>query len=170
MAAVIRSSGQAAENVSEANINNQDAYSRYLDNKLKWTEIYWKRRRLNEAEYAKNRAKFDARLQKRLEVNRNRKPEVLPPSQYDTQTGDLQWPEALQTPVYAPYRKEIEDALQLQSDTGTTSNAKKIRDLAREMQDVLKDHIREMTPNEYIASRKFLDRLVNQVVLAEAPQ
>ncbi len=168
MADIIRSQGQAAENISQAHINNQDAYSKYLDNQAKWTNTYWERRRRNQAEYAKDRAAFDARLKKRLEYNRNRKPEVLPPSQFDTQTGDLQWPEALEAPIYSDYRKQIEDELQLQADTGSRSNTKKIHDAARQMQAVLKDHIRDMTPNEYIASRKFLDRLVNQVVLAQA--
>ncbi len=170
MADIIRSRGQAAENVSQANINNQDAYSKYLDNQAKWTNTYWERKRKNQAEYAKNRAAFDARLKKRLEYNRNRKPEVLPPSQFDTQSGELQWPEALEDPIYAEYRKQIDDELQLQADTGTRSNTKRIRDAARQMQDVLKTHIRDMTPNEYLASRKFLDRLVNQLALAEAPQ
>ena len=168
MADVIRAQGQAAENVSVANINNQDAYSRYLDNKLKWTETYWKRNRIMQSEIAKNREAYEARLKKRLEANRNRKPEVLPPSQFDTQSGELQWPDALEGPAYAQYRKQIDDELQLQADTGTHSNTKKIRDAARQMQDVLKSHIRDMTPNEYLASRKFLDRLVNQLALAEA--
>jgi hypothetical protein len=167
MADVIRARGQAAEDYSAARINNEEARSKYLDNKLKWTEVYWERKRLGEAELAKDYAEDRARREKYLEANRGRKPETLPPSQFDAQTGGLEWPDPLQAAIYADYRQQIEAELQLQANTGTSSNSTKIRNLAREMQGVLKDHIKDMSPNDYIASRKFLDRLVNQVVLAQ---
>jgi hypothetical protein len=167
MADVIRSSGQAAESYSHARINNEEARSKYLDNKLKWTEIYWERKRLGEAELAKDYAKDRDRREKWMAANRDRKPETLPPGQYDKQTGSLEWPDALQGAIYADYRKQIEEEMEMQATTGTSSNSTKIRNLAREMQSVLKDHIRDMSPNEYIAARKFLDRLVTQMALAQ---
>jgi hypothetical protein len=167
MADVIRARGEAAENVSRARINNEEARSKYLDNKLKWTEIYWERKRLGEAELAKDYAKARERREYWKETTRDRTPETLHPSQFNAQTGDLEWPEALQGAIYANSRKEIEAELQLQATTGTTANAGKIRTLARQMQDELKDHIREMSSNEYIAARKFLDRLVNQMAMAQ---
>jgi hypothetical protein len=167
MADIIRSSGQAAENLSRARINNEEARSKYLDNKLKWTEIYWQRKRLGEAELAKDYAKDRARREQWQEATRGRKPETLSPSQFDAQTGGLEWPDALQGPIYADYRKRIEAELELQATTGTNANAGTIRNIAREMQNVLKNHIREMSSNEYIAARKFLDRLVNQMAMTQ---
>jgi hypothetical protein len=102
-----------------------------------------------------------------MEATRDRKPETLAPSQFDAQTGGLEWPEALQAAIYADYRSKIEAELQIQATTGTTANAGEVRNLAREMQAVLKDHIREMSSNEYIAARKFLDRLVNQMAMSQ---
>lgn len=167
MADIIRSSGQAAEDVSRARINNEEARSKYLDNKMKWTEIYWQRKRLGEAELAKDYAKDRERREQWMEATRGRKPETLSPSQFDAQTGGLEWPDALQGPAYADYRKQIEAELQLQATTGTTANAGTIRSLAREMQTVLKGQIKQMSSNEYIAARKFLDRLVNQMAMAQ---
>ena len=168
MADVIRSRGMAAEDYSKARINNEEARSKYLDNKLKWTEIYWKRKRLGEAELAKDYAKDRERRERWREANRDRKPEVLPASQFDPTTGGIDWPDALQAPIYTDHRKKIEAELELQASTGTTTNTTEIRNLARQMQSILKGQIKELSSNEYIASRKFLDRLVNQVVMAQA--
>lgn len=165
---IIRSRGMAAEDYSKALINREQARSKYLDNKQKWTEVYWQRKRLGEAELAKDHAEDRERRQKWLAANRGRKPETLPASQYDPSTGSIDWPEALQTPIYADHRNKIEEELELQASTSATSNASEIRNQARQMQEILKGQIREMSPNEYIASRKFLDRLVNQVVMARS--
>lgn len=167
LADVIRARGEAAESYSHAAINREIARSKYLDNKLKWTDIYWKRKRLGEAELAKNYDRMRARRDTYLAANRDRQPEVLAPSQLDLHSGEIEWPEPLQGPAYAELRKQIEEELKLQADTGTNSNAGKIRVHARQMQNILKDHIREMDSNEYIAARKFLDRLVNQMVLTQ---
>ncbi len=167
MADVIRSSGQAAESYSKARINNEDARSKFLDNKLKWTEIYWKRKRLGEAELAKDHAEDRERRQKWLASNRDRKPDTLGPSQYDTQTGFVDWPEALAGAEYASHREQIETELKIQAKENSSSSATKIRTLAREMQAILKGHIRDMPANVYLGARKFLDRLVNQMVLAQ---
>ena len=119
--------------------------------------------KFGEAELAKDYAKDRQRREQWLEAKRDRQPETLAPSQFHAESGALEWPEALQGAIYADYRQEIEAELELQATTGTTANAGKVRSLAREMQGVLKDHIRDMPSNDYIAARKFLDRLVNQM-------
>src|SRR5690606_35421624 len=146
----IRSGGQAAEDFSRARIDNEIARSKYMDNKLKWTEIYWQRKRLGEAELAKDHANDRERRQRWLASSRDRKPETLPLSQYDTESGSIEWPDALQDPIYADYRRQIEEALEERANSGA-SNESEIRILARQMQSVLKDRIREMHSNEYIA-------------------
>jgi len=166
MADVIRARGQAAENYARARVNAEEARSKYIENQKKWTEAYWERKRRGEAELAKDYAEDRERREKWLKAKRGRKPETLPPSQYDSQSGALQWPDALQEPIYAELRRQIEAELELQAETGTTSNTPKIRELADEMKSLLKNRIDELSANQYIASRKFLERLENQVVLA----
>lgn len=168
LADVIRARGQAAENLSRARVNNEEAREKYLENQEKWTEIYWQRKRLAEAERAKEHAEDRERRERWLASKRDRQPPTLAPGQFNAETGELEWPEALQGAIYADYRQRIEAELELQATTGTTENAGKIRSLARGMQSVLKDHIHELSPNDYIAARKFLDRLVNQMALADA--
>ncbi len=166
-AAIIRSSGQAAKSYSEARINNESAYSMSLDNAYKRVQTNWSIRRYASAQMADVYA-YQHKRDKWLASQRDFKPETLPPSQFDKNTGSLEWPDVLQAPVYADKRAQIENELELQATTGSTSNSTRIRNLAREMQSELKDHIRDSTPNEYLAGRKFLDRLVNQISMAQA--
>lgn len=133
MADVIRARGEAAESYSHAAINREIARSKYLDNKLKWTDIYWKRKRLAEAELAKDYDKMRARRDTYLAATRGRPPEVLAPSQLDIRSGEIEWPVAFQGPAYAELRKQIEEEVQIQVNTGTRSNAGKVRVLARQM-------------------------------------
>ena len=166
LADVLRSRGQAAESYSRAAINREEARGKYLDNKLKWTQVYWERKRLGEAERAKDNAADRDRRDRWQQATRDRSPEVLPPSVYHPGSGIIEWPEPLQSAEYAELRRAIEEELELRASTGTTANSPKIHSLAREMQEILKTHIRDLSANEYIASRKFLDRLVNQMVLS----
>lgn len=166
---VIRSSGEAAESFSRARINNEEARSRYLDNKLKWTEVYWQRKRLGEAELAKDHAKDRERRDNWLEYKRRRQPDTLTTSQFDPQTGQIEWPAVLQGELFAEYRERIETELQQQATSGADSNSANVRNLARQMQGLLKDQIHDLPANDYIAARNFLDRLVNQMVLSQRP-
>ena len=165
---VVRSSGEAAERFSRARINNEEARTKYLDNKLKWTEIYWQRKRLGEAQIARDHAEDRARRERWMAANRDRKPEILLPSQYDPRTGYIDWPETLQDSTYSDYRQQIEEELDILASSGTSGSMSKVRTLARQMQGLLKERIREMSPNEYIGAHKFLDRLVNQMARAQA--
>lgn len=165
MADVIRSKGQAAQDYAKARISYEDARTKYLDNKLKWTKIYWQRKNYADAQLRERYEKDSAARQKWLASRRGRKPETLPPDQLDAQTGAVEWPDALQKPIYADYRRKIEAALKEQANG--KSNESEVRTLARQMQGELKKHIKGMNANEYIASRKFLDRMVNQMALAQ---
>lgn len=165
MADVIRAKGQAAQDYANARISYEDARSKYLDNKLKWTKIYWQRKNFAEAQLRDRYEKDQAARVKWLASRRDKKPETLPPSQLDTQTGEVQWPDALQEPIYTEYRTKIEEALKAQAEGENKES--EIRTLARGMQGELKNHIKGMNANEYISSRKFLDRLVNQMALAQ---
>ncbi len=92
MADVIRSRGEAAESYSHAAINREIARSKYLDNKLKWTDIYWKRKRLGEAELAKDYDKMCARRDAYLAATRDRPPEVLRPASWISRRGKSNGP------------------------------------------------------------------------------
>ena len=142
LADVIRARGQAAENISRARINNEEAREQYIENKLRWTETYLERKRIGEAERARQHAEDRERRQSYLASRRDSAPETLPPSMFDPESGAIQWPEPLQAEIYAEYRRQIEQELEIQATSGTMANSNKVRNLARQMQSLLKEKFR----------------------------
>jgi len=157
---VIRSQGEYNLNTSAAAINYQEARSKYIDNKLKWQQTYFEIKRLGkenrDAYWAEQREARD----KYLASNPQSGPPRMSPSQLDPSTGKLYWPTALQGPEFAASRDKLDELMVLRAHTSsTTSNAMEIRDVARNMQALLKTQIRDMLPNQYLEARKFLESL-----------
>lgn len=164
MADVISARGQAAEDYSRALINTEEAKSAYLDNKKKMTEVYWERRRLTESEkqidYDKERDRRDA-----WRANQTRDVARLNPSQLDPTTGKVYWPTPLEGPAFYDDRKKLEELMMQRAQTSSYPGlSSEINRTVLAMKEELKSHIKEMTPPDYIASRKFLDSLNNEVL------
>lgn len=157
---VIRARGEAAESVSRASINIQEAKSKYIDNAAKWTETYWQRKRLGQAEIASDFARKRERTNRYLANKKSGAPPRLSPSQLDPTTGKLYWPEALLADEFTRNRKKLEELFLLRTHTSSTTDlAREVHTTARSMQSRLKSNIRKMQPHEYIAARKFLESL-----------
>lgn len=162
---VIRAGGEAAESYTNAAINYEEARSRYYDNKLKWAEVYWQRRRLNEAErevdYDKQRSRRDAWRAN----NQSRSVARLNPSQLDPTSGKIYWPTVLQGPDFYEYRKKIDELFLMKAQTSPYPGlSNEINQTTLAMKDELKEHIKEMPPNEYLAARKFIEGLGTEVL------
>ncbi len=163
MADVIRAQGEAAVNVTQGMINYEDARSKYIDNKMKWTETYWARKRLGESEIrADYDKKYDA-IRRHLATKESGAPPRMTPSQVDPATGKIYWPTALEASVYDTNREKLEELFLLRAHTSRTPDlAAEISNTASEMQDQLKSNIRGMDANEYISARKFLESLAHE--------
>lgn len=163
MADVVRSQGMYNAMTSAAMVNVEDARSKYIDNQKQWTEVYLMKKRVLDAEHAKQ--KEDARARNaRLQEAQASNPSSLPPrltsSELDPSTGKIAWPAALMRDSFAPQRKEIDDLFTSRAHTGTTSEmSETIYKSVRSLQDDLRKEIREIVPQEYMDARKFLDRL-----------
>lgn len=167
-AEVIRASGEAAVAHADSLLTYEEARSRYLDNKLKWTEIYWARKRLTEEErqkdYDKERARRDA-----WRYNRTRSVARLNPNQLDPTTGKVYWPTALQAPAFYGYTKKLDELFLVRAQTASVPGLNQdINRTTQAMKDELKDHIHDMTPNEYLEARKFVDALNYEVTAPSA--
>ena len=87
-------------------------------------------------------------------------PARLAPSQFNSSTGGITWPEALQEDDFASGRKRIEELLALRAHAGGgTKVSHELRLKADDMLTILKQHMAELAPSEYISARKFLDSL-----------
>jgi hypothetical protein len=153
-----RSTGEMNYFNSLANINNEEAYTRYLANQEKKTETYFRMRQIN-------KAARDAERPQRLSpeqvvaLARVQAPEGLNPAQYNRELGRLNWPAVLNSDVFAPERVLLDRAFIARSpaDVGAASAFHgQVKQLSRVMEAKLLDHISLLSPAEYIAAKKFI--------------
>jgi len=74
----------------------------------------------------------------------------------------LDWPDVLQDSRYAAERREVDQLFAKRAGYGglTYSDRTKVRDTIDSMSDQLKEQIRDIPPQDYVASRGFLQSLV----------
>jgi hypothetical protein len=160
LADVIRARGEAAESTTRAMSNYEDARSKYIDNQKKWTETYWERKRLGQAELKKDHDRKRAARERYLAQKGSGAPPRLSPTELDPSTGKIYWPETLMGNEYAAARQALDELFVLGAHTGSLRQySADIAEQSRVMQDELKKHIRDMPANDYIAARNFLESL-----------
>jgi len=161
MADLVRAQGQAEKNLSSARINNEIARSRYIENQVAWQQAYLQRKRAYQAYAAEERERSRQKYQNYMANRESEAPQPLTTSQVDFATGAVNWPTALQAPEYSEYRQRIEQLLQLEARTGGSASTEgELQQVARNMQTALKQNIRGIPANDYIAARNFLDSLI----------
>lgn len=159
-AEVVRARGEAAESTSRAALNLAEAQSKYIENSLQWTQTYWERKRLGEAQLAADYAKKRETRDKWLAQRQSGAPDRLSPGQLDPASGQITWPLVLQTDVFALERAKLEELFQVRAQTSITPElVEQITAAAGKMQDQLNAQIRSLAPNDYIAGRRFLESL-----------
>jgi len=147
---------------SLSNINNQEAISRYLDNREKNTEVYFKMRQINRAARAAERPQRLSHEQQ-VAIARQQAPAGLNPGQYNREMGRLSWPAMLTGEAFAEERVMLERAFAARSpaDVGVASAFHgQVRQLTASMEAKLQGHSQlGVSPNEYIAAKKFIQGL-----------
>jgi hypothetical protein len=162
MAQVIRARGQAAEDYTQAQINQQEARSRYLDNQKKWNELYRARREQAAADKQARMQQQQEWYKKHLARQRQELPGFTS-SDRALDSGTIQWPKALQSTEFAMLRQQLQELFDLKAKTdGSVEIRKKALAGTREMERLLRRKMREIPKDEYLAARSFLDRLVNE--------
>ena len=160
MASVIGASGQAALARSEAGINYEEARSKFIDNQLKWAKTYYERKDVYQSHADKEAEKNREVRDRYLATKPSGLPPRLGPSQLDPSTGQITWPSALEGPEYREGKNALQDLFMTRVFTsGSDDTANKIYQTARDMQYLLKTHIDDMPPYEYLAARKFLESM-----------
>jgi hypothetical protein len=160
MSQVVRSEGEYNYYSSLANINNEEAYGKFLDNQKKWQQNYFQmkeeRQRLAVQQREINRQRNEAAAQRRASA-----PPVqhgLGQSSYDRLTGRINWPQALQAREFDVPRKEIDQLFELRARTaGGVDIAANVRTATDQMLSRLRSDIEKLPAQQFIAARKFLD-------------
>lgn len=163
---VIRAEGRAARNISRARINNEEARSRYIDNQLKWTETYFAKKAIYAAYVAKESAKRKESVQNYLKNRPSGAPPRLGLSDFDPSTGEITWPDSLQTSEFNAPRKQVESLFALRANVHAAPGiVTDIRNAVETLRAELRKQIVHMAPSEYIVCRKFLDSLAYEGTL-----
>jgi hypothetical protein len=160
-AAGIRAVGEAVRNGSEANVNNQAALKRAIENDYEATQTYYEKQRLW-AEHAAYRRGNPLSQEQLKQLARDGAPSRLSIMQLSPVSGEVNWPAALLRPEFDALRTKVEDVMAnrtvTNSGVGSTAEVAVSR-LTNRMQDGLKAQIDEMSTNEYISAKNFLRSL-----------
>lgn len=161
LADMVRSAGQANLSNSEAAINWEQARSANFDNRLKYTQMYFERRRMNEQYTEQQRAE---RRYSREMFRGGGQPTLDPltAAELDPLTGQIHWPSSLMTEPFAASRKRFQKLSEQRAKDGQKldfDSQNSVRTETRTMTDELRNQIASYTPNDYAAARRFIQRL-----------
>jgi hypothetical protein len=129
-----------------------DAWAEKQKNAARWSQTYREMRQYDQSQKrARDRHSPEA-LAKAAEVPRLGRDEL------DPLTGKISWPAPLMTDDFAKFRDEIERLFELRAWTTQRADASaRIRELVHSMGDVLRLKIDELTADDFVNARKFLD-------------
>lgn len=164
---IIRAEGRYNLETSIANINNEEAYSRYLDNDLKRTDTYFAKRQRN-ASYRAQMRQPRAMPETYIRLSQQAAPGRLCPEHFDRVFGTVNWPDVFTWECFTPYRKalDVTFAGRGPSDGLGSAAARDIERYSAEMECHLKSLVRELSPSEYVAARRFLNSLAYEARFA----
>jgi hypothetical protein len=98
---IIQAQGQRNVSNSQARINNQDAYSKALDNSTKSVNTFWENKSIYDQHLEVKLQQID---EKRAAYLGNHGLQSLTPEEFDRTTGAIAWPKILDQDGYAQYR------------------------------------------------------------------
>ena len=163
-AQLIESQGLYRESISQARRNSAEARKAEAEAKQKELEnrqLRIEQRRLQKQQYeqrqvarnAKRRAIRDRVLQRRR-VEAQARQAAIQPKQQQT------WPSALLRSEFATRRAELNVLLTQQQNGEVAGVSSQISAKAKELKAELKKNIRNLSANEYLAAKRFLDELI----------
>jgi hypothetical protein len=158
MGDLARSIGQANYMISLAAINRQEAASRYLDNKEKYAETYFRMQQINRAAREAARSQ-PLSIEQYAKLARQLGPDRLSEADYNRVLGRLNWPAVLTGEQFAAERAALDKAFagRTAHDVGvSTTFHSQVRTLAAKMQAKLQANKDTLSPMEIIAARNFL--------------
>jgi hypothetical protein len=164
MADVIRSAGAANLMNSEAANNYEEARSKYINNRLSWTNTYFEMKRVNKEYRDANRAPRPTSEQL-FRLAKESAPKKMNAAELDPVTGKIDWPLILQDESFDTYRNKIDElATQRAANDGqlTLAQIQEAEHTLKDMQVMLKRQINDMPPQTFSSANAFLTRLLHE--------
>lgn len=174
-AAMVKAQADAHVTLAQARKVHIEANSAQLDNSLKYAKTYWDRKQARDTYLAlqnkptaspgesKHQAQPTAAVLTKPQVHR------LTAAELDPVTHIIHWPAVLQGERFAKHRAALDElfAARQPSDHGAASSFyREVRKHVETLSSLLREQIRELSPAEYVAGRKFLEGLQNEALYA----
>ena len=163
---VIRARGEFNLLNSEAAINWEEAKSRAIVNAQDYVDGYFKMRQSNR-DYRRAERGPRPTAEDLERYARAVRPTPLSPSELDELTGRVNWPILLRDDHFTPLRSEMEELLDRwavsrnlgQVDRFGTDEHLAVRYTTDQMEEVLRQYVRDLPPQDYTAAKRFLRSL-----------
>jgi hypothetical protein len=164
MASVIRSAGYANLQNSEAAKNWEDAKTKEIDNRQKWTNAYFQMRKDNRAARAEERGPPITQEQA-IRLAHKAAPPRLSSTQLDPVTGHISYPLVLTDDVFAPYREQVDKLFAERASSGGSvsySQFEEIQQAVNGFIGALKQRVDKYAAGDYGTARNFLTSLAHE--------
>jgi len=160
MADVVRSAGYANLMNSEAAINLGQATSQYIDNRMQATQTYFQMRSINKQAREAERGPLPTQ-EAVIRYSKSRVPQRLSKSDLDPISGQLSWPSILVSEDYKDGRDKLEALYMERAKKGYLSLEEftQVQNLAKQMDNQLKENISKYPPGAYVNAKKFVRSL-----------
>jgi hypothetical protein len=158
LASLTLARGEASYYHSLAAINAEEAYTRYLQNREKATDTYFRVRQINRSARGAERSPR-LNYEQQVALAKRQAPDRLTEQQYDRTLGRLAWPAVLTGDEFAAERMALDRTFQVRSpaDVGAaTSFYGTVHRLTSSMEAKLKDQLGQLSSAEFLAGQKFL--------------
>lgn len=161
---VIRSEGYANVQNSEAAKNWEDAKTKEIDNRQKWTNTYFDMRRTNK-ESRQAESGPAVTHDQAIRFAKAAAPPRLTSAQLDPVTGHIEYPLLLTAKDYVSYRTDLDKMFADRASSGGSlqfEEFEKIRGTVSKFIDALKTDVSRYPAGDYGHARTFLDSLGNE--------
>lgn len=163
---MIRSAGEANLLNSQAAQGYESARSQNLDNRVKYAETYFAKRRMNQEfrDAKREPPPTQEQLFRRSEAG---KPKRLSPGEFDPVSGRITWPLLFKSQTFDEDRTAMEALFTEMATTERLSfdQYQQIRELGERMQKGLNDMIKDVPPRDHIKATSFLTSLLYEARL-----
>jgi len=157
---IIWAQGEYNEATSRAYINYEEARKNYIANRKQWQQTYFAMRENNEAQRQRKLERDKHTPEALAYAAHSSAPRPLSSDALDPITGRLQWPDVLMRDEFSRDRLQIDQLFEVRASTGgADTDVVAIQRAVDEMIQILRDEIQDLPVDQYMAARKFLDRV-----------
>ena len=160
MADVIRAQGEAAESAARAARDREEARAKQIENDTKWLEEYNERKRIGLAEREQQQRERRAQINRSREARHAQRAETPTTTQVDPDTGEIIWPELLQSDEYQAERERVNELFRASNDSNSSPQQEsELKNAVDAMDRTLKSQIQDVPAYKFIEADKFLQSL-----------